>query len=133
MGQVPVAAGLSGSGLVALGAAVVLVVVVVATLVVLVSLLRTLRDLRATAEELRRGTLPLLADLRTTVVRANTELERVDGLLVTAETVSSTVDSASRLAYLAFSDPVVKVMAAGAGGARVARRLRRRPGRPTEG
>jgi hypothetical protein len=70
--------------------------------------------------------VPLVADVRETVAQANTELERVDGLLVTAESISTTVDSASRLAYLAFSNPVVKALAFGAGTARAARSLRKR-------
>ena len=54
------------------------------------------------------------------------ELERVDILLGTAESISSTVDSASRLAYLAFSNPVIKAIAFASGMAGATRRMRRR-------
>lgn len=110
----------------ALVAAVAIVVLVLGLLFALVSLIGTLRALRETADELRRTTVPLVSDMRATVAQANAELERVDGLLLTAESIGTTVDSASRLAYLAFSNPVVKVMALGAGTARASRRLRRR-------
>jgi hypothetical protein len=48
-------------------------------------------------------------------------------VLGTAESISGTVDSASRLAYLALSNPVIKALAFGAGTARAARRFRRKP------
>jgi hypothetical protein len=52
-------------------------------------------------------------------------LARTDTILDTAESVGTTVDSFSRLAYLAFSNPLIKVMALGTGTARAARALRR--------
>jgi len=110
----------------ALVAAIAVAILVLGLLAALVSLIGTLRTLRETADELRRTTVPLVSDVRETVAQANAELERVDGLLVTAESISTTVDSASRLAYLAFSNPVVKVLAFGAGTARAARSLRKR-------
>jgi hypothetical protein len=93
--------------------------------IVLTALTRTLATLRITVEELRRQTVPLVSDARTTIQQANAELERVDGLLGTAESISTTLDSASRLAYLAFSNPVIKALAVGAGTGRAARRFRR--------
>jgi uncharacterized protein YoxC len=110
----------------ALIAAVAIAVLVVGLLVALASLVRTLAALRVATDELRRTALPLVTDARATVAQANAELERVGGLLVTAESISGTVDSASRLAYLAFSNPVVKVLAFAAGTSRAARRMRRR-------
>lgn len=110
----------------ALVAAIAVAVLAVGLLIALLSLMRTLTALRQTAEELRITTLPLVVDARTTVAQANAELERVGVLLGTAESISTTVDSASRLAYLAFSNPVVKTLAFSAGTARAARRLRGR-------
>jgi hypothetical protein len=101
-------------------------VVLLALMAVLWSLARTMKALRATAEDLHREGLSVLGDMRGTVGQANSELERVDGLLGTAESISTTVDSASRLAYLAFSNPIIKVLAFGAGTARAARRFRKR-------
>jgi hypothetical protein len=110
----------------ALIVALVAAVLVVGLLVMLRSLNATLRALRLATDELRRSTEPLLVDVREAVTQANTELERVDGLLVTAESISTTVDSASRLAYLAFSNPVIKTLAFTTGTGRAVRRLRRR-------
>ena len=90
------------------------------------SFMGTLRELRSTVEDLRREAVPLVAELRATVRKANAELTRVDGIMENAESVSATVDSASRLAYLFLANPLVKALAFGAGTSRAARRLRRR-------
>lgn len=110
-------------------ASVALVALVVGVLITLASLSRTLLSLRRTVEDLHRETIPLLDDIHGTVRQANAELERVDSLLSTAESVGQTVDSASRLAYLTFSNPAVKALALGAGLARAGKRLRRERGR----
>lgn len=107
-------------------ASVAAALVAVGVLFALSSLSRTLRSVRAAVEELRRETVPLLGDLRATVSQANSELARVDEVLGRAESIGGTVDAASRLAYLAFANPVIKAMALGAGTTRTARRLRRR-------
>ncbi|MGH9165881.1 MAG: DUF948 domain-containing protein [Acidimicrobiales bacterium] len=117
---------MSGGEVAALIAAVAGAMLVVALLFVLSSLTKTLRAVRTTVEDFRAQALPLLVDLRGTVDRANSELERVDGVLGRAETIGGTLDSASRLAYLAFSNPLIKALALGAGTSRAARRLRRR-------
>ena len=105
--------------------AIVSVVAVVLLALAIVSLTRTMRAMREAIDDLRKETLPAVGEMRDTVRQANQELERIDTLLGTAESISATVDSASHLAYLAFSNPVIKVMAVGAGTAKAARALRR--------
>ena len=105
--------------------AVACALAVAVLLVAIYALTRTLRELRTAIEDLRRETLPVVSEMRNAVGQANVELERVDNLLGTAESISTTVDSASRLAYLAFSNPVIKVIAFASGTGRAARRLRR--------
>ena len=124
--MIPVlAADLSAGDVAAIIVAVIAAVLVAFVCVTLVTLTRTMRAMREAIEQLRRDTLPVLANLQGTVTQANAELERVDTLLGTAESISGTVDAASRLAYLALSNPVIKLMAFGAGSARAARRFRR--------
>jgi hypothetical protein len=96
---------------------------VVGILVSLASLRRQTRDLQRIADELRRQTVPLVADAHRVVDQAATEMERVGAVLDTTESVHATVDSASRLAYRAFANPVVKVLAVRAGAATGIRRL----------
>jgi hypothetical protein len=113
------------------GDAVVIGVTVIATLVVLGglaavgSLLRTARELRALAEELNEHTSAVLGDVEVTVSQARSELDRVDTLVGSAEAITHTVGSASRLARVALSRPVIKVVAFSAGTARAGRRIRK--------
>jgi hypothetical protein len=102
------------------------VAAVVLLAVALVALTRTLKALREVADLMRTETVPVLDDLRETVRGANIELKRFDRLVTTAESVTGTVDSASRLAYLAMANPVIKGVAFASGTAKAARRLRRR-------
>ena len=83
--------------------------------VLAVVLTRRVRELGRAVDELRRETVPLVRDARVVVDQAATEMVRVGDVLDSAEAVSATVDSASRLAYRAFSNPVVKVLAYGTG------------------
>lgn len=111
-------------------AAVVVAVASVAAVallaVVAVAATRTLGAVRASVEELRREALPVVADLQRAARQANAELDRTDTLLTTAESVGATVDSFSRLLYLAVSNPLIKVMALATGTGRATRALRGR-------
>ncbi len=96
---------------------------VVGLLVAIVSLRREVTRVGALADELKRRTVPLVADAHRVVDQAATEMERVGAVLDSTESVHATVDSASRLAYRAFANPVVKVLAVRAGAASGVRRL----------
>lgn len=113
-------------------AAVVVAVASTIAVAVLVAailgLTAAVRQLRRTTEELRQQAMPALDELRQMVLAADAELERVDALLGTAENMTATVDSASRLAYLALSNPVIKALAFASGTGRAARRFRRSRG-----
>lgn len=109
--------------------AVVLIVVAIVGLVVVAmavqSLITTLRSLRTTVEDLRVETLSAVAELRATVALANGEIERVDSLLDTAETVGARVEATSRLAWLVMRNPLVKLASVSVATDRTARRLSR--------
>src|SRR5438105_14800488 len=96
---------------VAIVVAVAGAVALIAILLAIGALIRTLATLRIAVEQLQRQTTPLVGDLQSAVQRTNDSLGRVDNILDTAESISVTVDSASRLAYLTFSNPVVKGLA----------------------
>jgi hypothetical protein len=110
----------------AIGLAVAAAVLATTLVLVLISLVRTLRSLRAAVEDLNRETLPLVADLQGSARRASADLDRVEDLVGAAESVTKTVEGASRLAWLTFANPLVKVMAFGSGVGRAGRRLRGR-------
>jgi len=99
--------------------------VMVAVMVIAVqSMVRTLRELRLTVDELRGSTLPMVEDLRSTVAKAGDGLERVDGIIDRAESITTTVDNASRLTYKAMAPPLIKTISLIAGAGRATRRIR---------
>ena len=122
------AAEMSAADLAAVIVAVASVAAVVLLVFLVVAVNRTLTTVRLSVEELRRETIPVVDELHRTVTTANAELVRLDALLESATSVSSTVDSASHLAYLAFSNPVIKGLALASGTGRAARSFRRRRG-----
>lgn len=103
------------------------VVIVIALLVGLIALARTIRELRTLTAGLQE-VVPLAAELRASLAETRSEIERLGGVTDRAENITATVDSASHLAYLAFSNPVIKSLAAGAGITRAWRVLRRNKG-----
>lgn len=116
---------MSATDLAAVVVAISSVVAVVLLAFGLISAQRTLMTMRLSIEEVRRETLPVVAELQRTVARANDELERVDGLLESAQSVTVTLDSFSRLAYITFSNPIIKAAAFAAGTGRAAKALKR--------
>jgi hypothetical protein len=98
----------------------------IAALVVLVAavqaLVRTTAELRGTVERLEHEALPLVAELRTTVRRAGAEVDKVDDLLEVASAIQHTVEGASRLTFVAFSHPLIRIVALFRGTARGLRR-----------
>lgn len=111
-------------------AAVLLALACVAATVVLafasLQCVRILRELRQLVDALRVETVPLVVDLRSTVAQAGDDLERVEGLLDRAESIATTVDTASKLTYKALKPPLVKTMSFFTGASRATKRLRSR-------
>ena len=117
---------MTGADVAAIIVAIASVVAVVLLVIGLIAVTRTLTALRLSIEQLRRETLPVVEEVHRTVTTANAELQRFDGLLDSAQSVSSTVDSASHLIYLAVSNPIIKAIAVAAGTARASKALRRK-------
>ena len=111
--------------------AIAITVTVASTVVVLVlcgaalSLRRSARELRLLVEEMTDHATSVLGDAEATITRARGELDRVGDLIGSAEAITDTVGSASRLAHAALATPIIKVLAFGAGTARAGRRLRK--------
>jgi hypothetical protein len=113
----------------AVGVTVVATLVVAALVVAAISVMRSARGLRRASEDLAERTALLIDDVGATVSRAGAELERVEDLVGSAESITETVGAASRLAYLALSNPLIKVLALGRGTSRASARWRRARGR----
>lgn len=88
-------------------------------------LIRTLRSASSAIDDFHAKAIPLLDDVHDVVRQARTDLGKVDTLLTRADSISGTVDSASKLAYSLFSNPAVKALAVASGGARAIGRLRK--------
>jgi len=101
------------------------IVAVVAVLFALQRILVAIRRVTQTLDELNAQALPLIDDMASALAEANAELERVDRLVGSAESISATVDATSKLAYRALSAPVIKTVAIRSGASRAARRLRK--------
>ncbi len=106
-------------------ATVLLAVLLGALLLALLQVIATLRSLRKTVNDLRVETVGMISEMRLAVRDATFEVDRVDALLTTAESVGENLDSASRLLRRTVSNPVVKVIAFSAGTKRAVARLRR--------
>jgi predicted PurR-regulated permease PerM len=98
--------------------------VVVAMLYVLHRLTQVLDQLTETAERLSDHTLPAVQELRRTVDHADVELDRLSGVISTAETMSTNLTSAGRVAARAVTTPGIKTRAFAAGTRGALSRLR---------
>jgi len=88
--------------------------------------IRACATFRRSVQEITRETLPLIADMHAGIKQANADLMKLDTVLDTAESISTTVDSASRMAYGAVANPLVKAMSTGTGVLRAFRGFRGR-------
>ncbi len=114
----------SATEIVVLVAAVAILVLAITMAVAVRTLRRDIGHLEAVVGELTRRTVPLVTDAQRVVGQAATELERVGSVLGSTESVAQTVEGASKLAYRAFANPVVKILAVRAGAAGGLRSLR---------
>jgi Ni,Fe-hydrogenase III large subunit len=73
---------------------------------------------------IREETVPLLSEVRNSVVKTNRELDRVDGMLESAGSIVARVEKISRLVEQAASGPLVRIISLGAGLSKAASRFR---------
>ena len=105
--------------------AVATVIGAVGLVLVLYAAARTLATVRRAVDDVHQAAMPAPGRRPRGGAQGQLDLERVDALLTTAESIAGTVDAASRLAHNAVGSPVVKVMATGAGVAEAWRRFRK--------
>jgi hypothetical protein len=107
-------------------ASVAAAILVAGLLFTLGAAIRTMNVVRHAVEDLRRETIPLLADVHSAVREATGRLDQVETVLEHADSISGTVDSGTKLAYRVFATPVIKLLALANGSARAFRTLRER-------
>ncbi|MGH2580836.1 MAG: DUF948 domain-containing protein [Actinomycetota bacterium] len=91
---------------------------------VLVNTFNVLTSTKMLIDGIREETVPLLSEVRTSVVKTNRELDRVDGMLESAGSIVARVEKISRLVEQAASGPLVRIIALGAGLSKAAARFR---------
>jgi hypothetical protein len=98
--------------------------------VVLINTFRVLESTKMLIDSVREETVPLLVEVKGTLERANRELDRVDGMLVSAGEITSRISRISGLVEQAASGPLVKIISMGAGLRKAATRFTRKKGKP---
>jgi len=106
---------LSGGDWALIGLAAFWGLLVLALCVVLLNTFRVLESTKMTIDTMREETVPLLREVKGSVERANRELDRVDGMLVSAGHIVERVEKLSGLVEQAAASPLVKVISLGAG------------------
>jgi predicted PurR-regulated permease PerM len=106
--------------------AVLLGAMVIVVCVVLANVFRVLTSTKDLIDGVTSQTVPLLQNVNGTVTLVNQELIRVDGILSTAETVTSTVGNLVNVVASTISSPLVRLSALAYG-------LRKAAGRAAEG
>jgi hypothetical protein len=83
--------------------------------VVLINTFRVLESTKMLIDGIREETVPLLTEVKGSVERTNRELDRVDGMLVSAGEIVQRVSRLTGLVESAASTPLVKLISMGAG------------------
>lgn len=91
---------------------------------VLVALFRVLVQTESLLEGIREQTVPLLGEVRVTVTNVNKQLERADTLMDSAGKMAKSAQRVTSVVEQTVSNPLIKVMAFGAGLTRAIRRGR---------
>jgi uncharacterized protein YoxC len=116
----------------ALIAALAFVALVAFFAVVLVKVAGILSEVQMALNDVRKETMPLLKEVRTTVVTLNVEMDRVDGIMASAESAAASVANVAKLVTAATANPIIKGMALLTGAGVSLRSLRRKHREPEE-
>ena len=116
----------------ALIAALAFVALVAFLAMVLAKVAAILSEVQMALNDVRKETMPLLKEVRTTVVTLNVEMDRVDGIMAAAESAATSVSNVAKLVTAATANPIIKGMALLSGAGVGLRSLRRKHREPDE-
>ena len=116
----------------ALIAALAFVALVAFLAMVLAKVAAILSEVQMALNDVRKETMPLLKEVRTTVVTLNVEMDRVDGIMAAAESAATSVSNVAKLVTAATANPIIKGMALLSGASVSLRSLRRKRREPDE-
>jgi uncharacterized protein YoxC len=103
--------GLSGGDIAGLIVAVFWAILVCFTALVLVKLSRTVAETSKLVAGVTDETVPLITELRNSVIHVNTELERVDAITANVQSISTNVSALTSVFSATLGSPVIKVAA----------------------
>ncbi|MEX0743722.1 MAG: DUF948 domain-containing protein [Actinomycetota bacterium] len=83
--------------------------------VVLINTFRVLESTKMLIDGIREETVPLMREVKTSVEKANRELDRVDGMLVATGEIVGRVQRIAGLVEQTVSSPLSKLIGVGAG------------------
>lgn len=106
---------------------------VVVLCVVMANLFRVITSTRDLIDGVTKQTVPLLAEVGTTVSLVNHEIGRVDGILATAETATTAVGNAVTVVSSTVTSPLVRLSAFAWGLRRAVRKAAEDDGAATTG
>jgi uncharacterized protein YoxC len=95
--------------------------------VVLLSTYNVLTATKMLIDGIREETVPLLTEVRNSVVKTNREIDRIDGMLQSADAIVGRVEKISGLVEQAVTSPLVRIVGIGAGLRSAASRFRKGP------
>jgi hypothetical protein len=99
-----------------------LAVIVVSILVL--NLFRVVSSLKELVDGVTLETVPLIHEVGNTVKGVNHEIERVDSIMASAQTVAHNVETISHTVKVAVTNPLVKALAFAAGARRAAKKMK---------
>jgi predicted PurR-regulated permease PerM len=99
-----------------------LAVVVISILVL--NLFRVVSSLKELVDGVTKETVPLIHDVDGTVKGVNQEIERVDSIMASAQTVAKNAQTISETVKMAVTNPLVKALAFFAGAKRASKKFR---------
>jgi predicted PurR-regulated permease PerM len=99
-----------------------LAVVVISILVL--NLFRVVSSLKELVDGVTKETVPLIHDVDGTVKGVNQEIERVDSIMASAQSVAKNAETISETVKLAVTNPLVKALAFFAGARRASKKFR---------
>ena len=99
-----------------------LAVIVVSILVL--NLFRVVSSLKELVDGVTKETVPLIHDVDGTVKGVNQEIERVDSIMASAQSVAKNAETISETVKMAVTNPLVKALAFFAGARRASKKFK---------
>jgi hypothetical protein len=90
----------------------------------LLMMFRMLESTKTLIDGIRDETVPLLGEVKVTVVSVNKELDRVDGIMESAGKMAKSAERLTAVVEQTVSSPLIKVVAFSAGASRALKRFR---------